>query len=94
MAGAPAHNRDQQTDVVCQIRPPLQRRRNIRQWPESDDGEGTALKGDARYRELNARLLAIAATLGVGLGESDIRKTIETVRQLSDDVKARSERLS
>jgi DNA-binding MarR family transcriptional regulator len=51
-------------------------------------------KGDARYRELNARLLSIASTMGVALSEADIRKTIEIVRQLSDDVKARSERLS
>ena len=48
-------------------------------------------KGDARYRELDARLLSIASTLGVSLSEADIRKTIEIVRQLSDDVKARSE---
>jgi DNA-binding MarR family transcriptional regulator len=52
------------------------------------------LKGDARYRELDARLLSIASTMGVALSEADIRKTIEIVRQLSDDVKARSERLS
>ena len=51
-------------------------------------------KGDARYRELNARFLEIASTLGNALGEADIRKTTEIVRQLSDDVKARSERLS
>ena len=51
-------------------------------------------KGDARYRELNARLLAIASTMVVALGEPDIRKTTEIVRQLSGDVKARSERLS
>jgi DNA-binding MarR family transcriptional regulator len=50
-------------------------------------------KGEARYGELNARLLAIASTMGVALSEADIRKTAETVRQLSDDVKARSERL-
>jgi hypothetical protein len=31
--------------------------------------------------------------MGVGLTEADIRKTSEVVRQLSDDVKARSERL-
>ena len=48
-------------------------------------------KGDARYRELNARLLAIASTLGVALTEADIRRTIEIVRQLSDEVKGRSE---
>jgi DNA-binding MarR family transcriptional regulator len=51
-------------------------------------------KGDARYRALNARLLAIASTLGVALSEADIRQTIEIVRHLSDDVTARSERLS
>ncbi|MGI8521073.1 MAG: MarR family winged helix-turn-helix transcriptional regulator [Actinomycetota bacterium] len=51
-------------------------------------------KGAARYRELNARFLSIASTMGVALSEADIRKTIEIVRHLSDDVKARSERLS
>jgi hypothetical protein len=48
-------------------------------------------KGDARYRELNARFLSIASTMGVALSEADIRKTIAIVRHLSDDVKARSE---
>ena len=51
-------------------------------------------KGDARYRELNARFLSIASTVGVALSEADIRKTIEIVRHLSNDVKAHSERLS
>lgn len=51
-------------------------------------------KGDARYRELNTRLLSIASTMGVALSKPDIRKTTEIVRHLSDDVKARSERLS
>jgi DNA-binding MarR family transcriptional regulator len=51
-------------------------------------------KGDARYRELNTRFLTIASTMGVALSEADIRKTGEIVRQLSEDVKARSERLS
>jgi DNA-binding MarR family transcriptional regulator len=51
-------------------------------------------KGDARYRELNARLFSIASTLGVALSEPDIRKTTEIARQLSDDVTGRSERLS
>ena len=51
-------------------------------------------KGDARYRELNARFLSIASTMGIGLTEADIRRTTEIVRQLSGDVKARSERLS
>src|SRR5262244_1646188 len=45
-------------------------------------------KGEAHYRALNARLLASASTMGATLGEADIRKTIETVRRLSDDVKA------
>jgi DNA-binding MarR family transcriptional regulator len=51
-------------------------------------------KGDARYRELNAELLVIASTMAVALSEADIRKTTGIVRQLSDDVKVRSERLS
>src|SRR3990167_2644707 len=50
-------------------------------------------KGDARYRELYARFLVIASTMGAALSETDIRKTTEIVRQLSDDVKARSDRL-
>src|SRR2546430_15569920 len=51
-------------------------------------------KGDARYRELNARFLLIASTMGVALSEADIRKTIEIVRHLSDDVRVRSGRHS
>ena len=51
------------------------------------------LKGDAHYRELNARFLSIASDSGVALSEADVRKTIEIVRQLSNDVMARSERL-
>lgn len=51
-------------------------------------------KGYARYRELSAKFLTVASTMGAGLGEADIRKAAEIVRQLSDDVKARSERLS
>jgi DNA-binding MarR family transcriptional regulator len=42
-------------------------------------------KGDARHRELNARFLAIASTMGVGLIEADIRRTTEIVARLSDD---------
>jgi len=49
-------------------------------------------KGEARYRELNARLLSIASTMAGALGEAEVRKAAEVVRQLSDDVKARSER--
>ena len=51
-------------------------------------------KGDAWYRELEVRLLSIASTMCVALGEPDIRRTTEVVRQLSDHVKARSEDLS
>ena len=51
-------------------------------------------KGEAHYRELNARFLSIASTMGVALSEADIRKTTEVVRQLSNDVMARSERPS
>jgi DNA-binding MarR family transcriptional regulator len=47
-------------------------------------------RGEARYAEQNARLLAMAATMGVGLGESAIRTSTEVVRQLSEDVKARA----
>ena len=47
-------------------------------------------KGEARYRELNARFLVIASTMGVDLREAEIRRTTEIVRQLSDDVKART----
>jgi DNA-binding MarR family transcriptional regulator len=51
-------------------------------------------KGDARYRALSARFLAIASTMGAELSEADIRKTTEIVRRLSDEAKGRSERLS
>jgi DNA-binding MarR family transcriptional regulator len=50
-------------------------------------------RGDARYRELNARFLAIASTMGAGIGEADIRKSIEIVRRLSHEIKGYSERL-
>lgn len=50
-------------------------------------------EGDARYRELDARLLAIASTVGAALGETDIRGTTEVVRALSDDLRVRLERL-
>ncbi len=48
-------------------------------------------KGNARYRELQARFLAIASTMGAALSEADIRKATETVRQVSGDVKVRLE---
>jgi len=51
-------------------------------------------RGDARYRTLNARLLSIASSMGGALSGPDIRRATQVVRQLSEDVKARSERLS
>jgi DNA-binding MarR family transcriptional regulator len=50
-------------------------------------------KGDARYRELRARFLAIASTMGAELSEAQIRETTEIVRRLSDEAKGGSERL-
>ena len=46
-------------------------------------------RGVARYRELNARFLAIASTMAGALGEAEIRKATRLVRQLSEEVKAR-----
>jgi DNA-binding MarR family transcriptional regulator len=48
-------------------------------------------KGDARFREMSARFLAIASTMGAGLSETDIRKAAAIVRRLSDETKGRSE---
>ena len=50
-------------------------------------------KGNARYRELSARFLAIASTMAADLSEADIRKTIDVVRRLSEETKGHSERL-
>ena len=47
-------------------------------------------KGKARYRELNARLLAIASAMGADLSEADVRNTTEIVQRLSDETKGRS----
>src|SRR5262245_58514448 len=49
-------------------------------------------KGEARYRELSSRFLAMASTMGADLSETDIRKTTEIVRRLSDEAKGRSKR--
>jgi DNA-binding MarR family transcriptional regulator len=46
-------------------------------------------KGEARYREFSARFLAIAATIGAGLSEADVRRTTGVVRRLSEEVKGR-----
>ena len=43
-------------------------------------------KGEATYRELNARLLSSASGLELAVSESDIRRTIEIVRSLSERV--------
>jgi DNA-binding MarR family transcriptional regulator len=45
-------------------------------------------KGNVRYRELKARLLAIASTMGADFSEAEIRKTTEIVRRLSDETMA------
>src|SRR5262245_29585322 len=50
-------------------------------------------KGDARYRELSVRFLAIASTMGEDLREADVRKTIQILRLLSDETKGISEQL-
>jgi DNA-binding MarR family transcriptional regulator len=47
-------------------------------------------KGDARCREMNVRLIAIASTLGAGLGEADVGTAREVVRRLSDEMKGRA----
>jgi DNA-binding MarR family transcriptional regulator len=44
-------------------------------------------KGEAHYRAMSARFAAIAATMGGGLSEADIRKATAIVRRLSDEVK-------
>jgi DNA-binding MarR family transcriptional regulator len=41
--------------------------------------------GQARYRDLSARMLDIAATMGTDLSEADIRKSTLIVRRLSDE---------
>ena len=50
-------------------------------------------KGEARYRELSVRFLAIASTMGADFSEADVRKTTAFVRRLSDETKERSEQL-
>jgi DNA-binding MarR family transcriptional regulator len=44
-------------------------------------------EGRARYRELSARLLGIASTMGADLSEAEIRKSTEIVRRLSNETK-------
>lgn len=47
-------------------------------------------KGGKRYRDLDVRFKATAATMGSGLSDAEIRKATETVRRLSDEIKDRS----
>jgi DNA-binding MarR family transcriptional regulator len=49
-------------------------------------------KGEARYRAMSARLLAIASTMGEGSSEADIRKAAGIVRQLGEEARGRGER--
>lgn len=44
-------------------------------------------EGIARYRQLNRRLLKIASTMGADLSDTDIRKSVEIVRRLSDEMR-------
>jgi DNA-binding MarR family transcriptional regulator len=48
---------------------------------------GLTRKGDARYRELSARFLVMASTMGDDLSEVDVRKTTEVIRRLSEETK-------
>jgi len=47
-------------------------------------------KGEARYRESSARFLAIASSMGAALAETEIRKSTEILRRLSEEAKGRS----
>ncbi len=51
-------------------------------------------KGDIHYRELDARFLSMASSLGVGISEADIHKATEIVRRLSDAEKIRLDQIS
>jgi DNA-binding MarR family transcriptional regulator len=44
--------------------------------------------GEARYRVLNARFLAMASAMGTALSESDVRKAAEIVRHVGEDATA------
>jgi len=62
-----------------------------------NDNKGVILQVDnigvnRDFHELNDGFLAIASTMGGALSEADIRKAAAIVRQISDDVKVRSER--
>ena len=44
-------------------------------------------KGNSHYRRLNVQLLEIASMMGADLSVADIRKSLEIVLRLSDEVK-------
>ena len=48
-------------------------------------------KGRTRYRLLSARLLKISSTMGAGLSDGEIRKSVEIVRRLSEETKHAAE---
>lgn len=47
-------------------------------------------EGAARYRELDAQLLAIASRMGIGLSEADVRRTTNVISHLNEDAKLRA----
>ena len=47
-------------------------------------------KGEARYRQLNKKFLAVAATVGGDVSEGEVRSATAIVRRVSENVKARS----
>ena len=46
-------------------------------------------KGEARFRQLNARFLAVSATMGAGLNATDIRKAAEILQRLGEEARGR-----
>jgi DNA-binding MarR family transcriptional regulator len=50
-------------------------------------------KGNAHFQELQTRFVSSMSNLGEGLGEAEIRETLEIVQQLSNDLKARLDEL-
>lgn len=45
-------------------------------------------KGELRFRELYARLLALTSAMGADLGEAEIKRATKIVRQLGEEMKA------
>jgi len=44
-------------------------------------------RGQARYRQLSEKFLAVAATVGRDVSEAEVRGAIDTVRRISDNVR-------